>query len=281
VRAEAAVIGAVGVAALLASIAMVVRWGEREVADAEADRTLGDQTRWWLRLVAVTVVTGIVSGVLVAGIGGRLAMRILAATAGTEAQGLLTEADEHVGFITFGGTVGFVTFVGLLGGMIIAALHLAVRPLLPAGRLGGALFGAGLLVVFASRVDPLRSENPDFDIVGPDLLSVAVFSSLALVQGMTTAAVFARFSAAVPLLDVRRLRTVLPYASLLLLVPASPLLLAFVVAGAVVISVRLVPTLRRAVGAPRALAAGRVALALVVLVAAPGFVSAVVDILGG
>jgi hypothetical protein len=206
-------------------------------------------------------------------------MRILAATAGTEAQGLLTEADRHVGFITFGGTISFVAFVGLFGGIVIASLHLAVRPLLPRGWLGGAMFGLGLLVVFASRVDPLRSDNPDFDIVGPDPLSIAVFSVLAMIQGLTTAAVFARLSGAVPLFDIRRPKTVLPYASLVLLVPAPPLLLAFVAAGFVVITVRLVPNLREVVAAPRMLAALRVGLVLVVVVAAPGFVRSVADIL--
>ena len=40
-------------------------------------------------------------------------------------------------------------------------------PAAPAGWLGGLTFGAGLLVVLGTTADPLRDENPDFDIVGP------------------------------------------------------------------------------------------------------------------
>ena len=36
--------------------------------------------------------------------------------------------------------------------------------------LAGSAFGAGLLVVLGTTIDPLRDENPDFDIVGPGWL---------------------------------------------------------------------------------------------------------------
>ncbi len=55
-----------------------------------------------------------VAGFLVPGLGGRLFMRVLAATSGSGAQGRLTEADEVVGDITFDGSLGFVIFVGLV-----------------------------------------------------------------------------------------------------------------------------------------------------------------------
>jgi hypothetical protein len=67
--------------------------------------------------------------------------------------------------------------------VVAAALYLVLRRLLPAGRLGGVVFGVGLLVVFGTTVDPLRRDNPDFDIVGPGWLSVLVFASLAVAFG--------------------------------------------------------------------------------------------------
>ena len=43
-----------------------------------------------------------------------------------------------------------------------------------------------------SRLDPLRADNFDFALVGPDWLSIVAFTALALFQGMLTWAVAAR-----------------------------------------------------------------------------------------
>ena len=55
-------------------------------------------------------------------------MRVLAATSGDGAQGLLTDADEVVGEITLDGTIGFIVFVGIGAGAITAIMLLIVRP---------------------------------------------------------------------------------------------------------------------------------------------------------
>ena len=49
------------------------------------------------------------------------------------------------------------------------------------------VFGAGLLVVLGTNVEPLRGDNPDFDIVGPGWFSVLVFTALALAFGVVLA----------------------------------------------------------------------------------------------
>ncbi|HET7489538.1 MAG TPA: hypothetical protein VFJ85_16545 [Acidimicrobiales bacterium] len=110
------------------------------------------------------------------GPGGRLAMRLLAVTAGDAAQGRLTEADQVVGRITTGGTIGFVIFNGVFGGLAAGLVYLVVRRCLPAGRLGAVVYGLALLVVVGTTVDPLRGGNPDFDLVGPGWLAALVFS---------------------------------------------------------------------------------------------------------
>jgi hypothetical protein len=56
---------------------------------------------WW---VGVLIITATATGILVTGAGGRLAMRLLAATS-PEATGLITEAGEIVGDITVEGTI--------------------------------------------------------------------------------------------------------------------------------------------------------------------------------
>jgi hypothetical protein len=105
-----------------------------------------------------------------------------------------------------------------------------LQPLLPRGRAGGLALGAILLVVAGSRIDPLRADNFDFALLGPDWLAVVVFAALALFQGLLVVALAARLGARWPL-------------------PA------------------------------RAIRVGRVATAAVVLVALPGFVGALAEIL--
>jgi hypothetical protein len=213
------VIGAC-VALVVAGVVLVVRWG---------GLPRGDATPGWLRYGAAALTAGVVAGVLAAGAGGRLVMRLLGATS-PEAEGLITEAGETVGEITAGGTIGFIVFGGVAAGVLSGALYAPLRPLLPPGRLGGVAIGALLLVLAGTRIEPLRSDNIDFAIVGPPWLAVLAFTALGLFHGMVLAAVGSRL--------------------------ATP----------------------PAIG-PRAVLAGRVAVALIVLAALPGFVSSVVEIL--
>src|SRR5688500_15983972 len=121
---------------VLIGVAAVVRWGGmsfqpvREEAD-EGSSSAGSVARRYLWSVTVAVVSGIGSGILIAGAGGRLAMRLLAATAGNEAQGRLTEADEIVGRITTGGSIGFIVFTALFFGAATGVLYLLIRRWLP------------------------------------------------------------------------------------------------------------------------------------------------------
>ena len=84
-------------------------------------------------------------------------MRLLAVTS-PEAQGVLTEADQVVGEITLGGTLGFFVFAGLPFGLAVGIGYALASFVLPRGLLGGAIFGAAMLVVFGSATDPLWAE---------------------------------------------------------------------------------------------------------------------------
>jgi hypothetical protein len=103
-------------------------------------------------------------------------MRLLAVTAGPDAQGRITEAEQVVGRISLDGTLGFI-FTGLFIGAVSEAACLLVRRWLPAGRVGGVAFGVLLLVLAGTRVEPLRPGNLDFDLVGPGWVSVAAFAA--------------------------------------------------------------------------------------------------------
>ena len=265
---------------VLLSLVVIVRWGGQAVEPTvdRADDTPAAVAKRYVWAVTVAVSAGLASGVLLVGPGGRLAMRLLAATAGDGAQGKLTEAEEIVGRITVDGTIGFVVFVGLGFGLASAGLYMVVRRWLPAGRLGGLVLGALLLLAVAPVVDPLRKGNEDFDIVGPGLVAVLVFVALGLAQGLLVAAMAGRFGRTLPPFTTER-RVLLRYWPLLLLLPlVTPVLVVGVVGASVVGLSRVVSASQmRSRGV---IVAGRVALAIGAVAASPRFIGSVIDIAG-
>lgn len=264
---------------VLLGIAAVVRWGGLEVRppgseSEDGPSSVGSRYLWY---VTVAVVSGLGAGILMAGAGGRLAMRLLAFTAGDAAQGRVTEAEEIVGRISTDGTIGFVVFTGLFFGLATGVLYLLIRRWLPGGRLGGLAFGALLLLGAATRIDPLRAENPDFDIVGPGWLAVVVFGALVLVHGMLVAALAGRYSRVLPLAS-SRLRSLLAHAPLVLLIPVFPIALFLALVGIVAVGLSGVRPLVEGFGSRTATTAGRVVLMAIAVATIPGFVSTVADI---
>ncbi len=269
-----AVLGLVGVA----------RWGGTDFhappSDGEASPpTAGDVARRYLRSVTLAIGSGVGAGLLVSGPGGRLAMRLLAATAGDAAQGRETEAEEIVGRITASGTISFVLFTALFFGAATGALYLVIRRWLPAGRLGGLAFGMLLLVLAATRIDPLRSDNPDFDIVGPGWVALVVFGAVVIFHGMLVAAIAGRYSLVLQL-PSWNVRSMAPYAPLLLMLPVFPVFVLVAAVGAVVVLVSRLRPLVDFLRSAAARTAGRVGLAVISLVALPGTVAAIADIAG-
>src|SRR5215218_272648 len=108
---------------------------------------------------------------------------------------------------------------------------------LPAGWVGGLAYGVLLLVVAGTRLEPLRRDNPDFDLVGPGWLSVAAFTALVVFHGMLVAALAGRLSRALPLLSARP-GVIAVYAPLLLpFLPGAPVAVVLVVVGLMVVLV--------------------------------------------
>lgn len=273
---------------VLAGLAAAVRWGglrfeppapPQDQAGPTGPPSMGQVARRYLWYLNVAGASGVGAGILAAGAGGRLVMRLLAVTAGPGAQGRITEADEVVGRITVDGTIGFVVFAGLFGGLATGFLYLLVRRWLPEGRAGGLVYGALLLVLAATRLDPLRPRNPDFDLVGPGWLSVAAFTALVVFHGVLLAALAARLSRVVPVLGSGP-RAIVAYAPLLLFLPLGSATLLLAVVGVIGVLVSQVPGVFAAWRDPRMVTAGRIALVALTVVALPGFASAVVDILG-
>lgn len=266
----------------------IVRWGGLAVqpppAPADDDTVPADRppvslvVRRYLWYLTLAISSGVGAGILAAGAGGRLAMRLLAVTAGPTAQGRITEADQVVGRISAEGTLGFIVFTGLFFGAASGAAYLLLRRWLPGGRTGGVAFGALLLVLAGTRLEPLRPGNPDFDLVGPGWVSVAAFAALVLFHGMLLAALAGRLSRAVPLLALTP-RAIIAHVPLLLLALGSVALVAAIV-GVAVVSASQVPAVAGVWRDRRLVTAGRVILSLVALAALPSFARAVTDILG-
>jgi len=266
----------------------IVRWGGLAVqpppAPADDDTVPAARppvslvVRRYLWYLTLAISAGVGAGILAAGAGGRLAMRLLAVTAGPTAQGRITEADQVVGRISAEGTLGFIVFTGLFFGAASGAAYLLLRRWLPGGRTGGVAFGALLLVLAGTRLEPLRPGNPDFDLVGPGWVSVAAFAALVLFHGMLLAALAGRLSRAVPLLALTP-RAIIAHVPLLLLALGSVALVAAIV-GVAVVSASQVPAVAGAWRDRRLVTAGRVILSLVALAALPSFARAVTDILG-
>jgi hypothetical protein len=277
-------------ALVLAGLVVVLRWGGLAVESPPAPGPdaagppdpppVGFVVRRYLWYLVVAVAAGATAGILAAGAGGRLVMRLLAVTAGADAQGRITEAEEIVGRITVDGTIGFVVFTGLFFGPVSGAAYLLLRRWLPAGRAGGLAFGVLLLVVAGTRLEPLRRGNPDFDLVGPGWVSVVAFAVLVVFHGMLVAALAGRVSRAVPLLAAQP-RAIAIYAPLLLLVlPGPSVALVLIAVGVAIVLVTRIPSIVAAWRSRPVVAVGRVTLAVAALVAFPGFASTLVDILG-
>ena len=137
-----------------------------------------------LRTLAWSVSTaGFVSGLLVVGFGGRLAMRVLVVQSGSTAQGRADDAGERVGEITFGGSIGFLIFAGLLIPLASSLVFIPLRRILPRPAwISGSLFGLLLLATFGVS-DPLSPDNRDFVILSPLWLAVTLVCITALLFG--------------------------------------------------------------------------------------------------
>ncbi len=222
-----------------------------------------------LRQVDMVAIAGVVTGVLFVGPASRLAMRLDAAGDGA-----------RVGApVTAEGTVFLVVFFGVAVGLTTAALFALLRPLLGDGLRSGAGFGLMLLVVVGPLNDPIRADTGEFGLIGPGLVPVLALVAMAVVQGAFLGVLMARLDAAVPLPSARA-RAWAWYLPLAPLASSGAGLIGFVsipVAGGVGVAVRAVSA-ATGVSRRRVVEGGRVVLALVVLLALPRFITAIVTI---
>lgn len=129
-----------------------------------------------LERMRVLIVAGIATGVIVVGIGSRLAMLLLRVTSPERVNGLQSDDDFTIGKVTLAGTYNLM-LLGALVGLIGFAVYRLVRPWLVGPqwfrRLTMALASgavAGSMLVHADGID--------FTVLKPTWLAIGLFVAL-------------------------------------------------------------------------------------------------------
>jgi hypothetical protein len=208
------------------------------------------------RLAAVTA-AGALVGLVVGGLGGRLAMSALAALNPTAA-GLTSDDGFVIGQVTLSGTLNLM-LAGTMLGVLGAAIYTVLRPLM----IGPAWFrllsiGLGPAVVVGDRL--VHVDGVDFAILDPVWLAIALFVLIPGVYAVALSLLAERWLAA----DGFFARATWPraLAPLVLFGPLVPVLVVLALGHLALDVVR-----RRSGGAvPGAAAAGWVARALLAVV---------------
>jgi hypothetical protein len=156
----------------------------RLAAATESGHAEPSRTGEVLRDIARGGISGILAGVVVGGLGGRLVMRI-AALLHPDAVGALTENGNRIGQITPGGTLGLVLF-GVVACAMAGAVWVVVSPWIPGRAVVRALLTAGIAIAIGTPV-LIIGGNPDFVILEHDPVVVLLLVGLVGVIGLSIA----------------------------------------------------------------------------------------------
>lgn len=162
---------------------------ERGPAPPAPERSRLTRSGRFLRAAVVSLSSGLIAGVAVAGFGGRLMMRLAAATSPASVQGAQTSAQETVGEITFGGSAFLIAFVGLLIAPSVGFAYRLVRRWLPGPAAAAGITLAAIAAALVGRAIDLTSpDNIDFEILSPRPLIALMIGVLIVLYGTTLAA---------------------------------------------------------------------------------------------
>jgi hypothetical protein len=155
-------------------------------AEIASDMAATDAVDRWpageiLRDIARGGLAGLVVGVVVAGLGGRVVMRV-AGLLVPSANGSFTENGNRIGDITLAGSVGLIVFVGLLAALIFGVVWVVISPWLPASGVIRGLVAMPIAVALGA-FGLIDRGNRDFAILGHDPLVVASLVALVALSG--------------------------------------------------------------------------------------------------
>jgi len=134
-----------------------------------------------LRDIARGGLAGLVTGVLIAGLGGRIIMRV-AALQVPAAVGRITENGNRIGDITAEGSLGLVLLAGLFFGLAGATVWVVVSPWIPGTGLQRALLAMPVAVALTG-VSLIQGRNPDFQVLRHDGMTVVLLLLLLAAAG--------------------------------------------------------------------------------------------------
>ncbi len=264
----------------------------RPATPAEPSAAAGPVAPWRpglvLRDIALGGLAALPVGVLIGGVGARVAMR-LAAIRVPAATGRLTENGNEIGEITLAGTVALVVFMGLFAGVAAAVVWVTARPWIP-GRTRVRIVLAMPIAVALGSFAIIEGTNPDFAVLGHDPLVVALLVGVIALIGAGVAALDAWLDGRLPYPTSGASPSTAAYGMLaglggllaaLMIVPAyfvpalRPVGIALVVTGAATVAWWIQRT--RGVEAPRAwtIIVGRTGLAAAVVI---GFITLAPDL---
>jgi hypothetical protein len=141
----------------------------------------------------VLIVAGIPTGVIVAGVGGRLSMLVLRLTSPDTVIGMTSDDGFEIGRFTLGESYDLL-MLGALIGLIGAAAYRAVQPWL----LGPVWFARGTVAAASGAVVGsmlVHADGIDFRVLKPTWLAIGLFVALPAVFGATIATVVDRVAA--------------------------------------------------------------------------------------
>jgi hypothetical protein len=149
---------------------------------AGAATTTGVGLRGWrslepvVRLLSAAIIIGAISGAVIGGLGGRLAMRILLLTSDDSVKGLTSDDGFEIGRFTLFDTLGLVIATAFIG-VIAALLYLVVRPFV--ARLGSAAVPAmAVLYGVVGGAMMVHRDGIDFHVLEPAVLAIVLFVAI-------------------------------------------------------------------------------------------------------
>lgn len=235
---------------------------------AAPGRYVAPSEAWWLqdmRRLAAVGSAGALVGFVVAGLGSRLAMFVLAAL-NPQVHGRISDDGFVMGRFDLGATAGLVLFCTVLG-VLAGVLYLLLRQLrFGPARFHGAAMVVGPTVVAAAAL--VHTDGIDFTVLEPRWLAFGLFVLLPLLATWALVGLAEAWLAPTSWFRQGSGWRGLPAVSVLLLFPLAPVLLA---AGLLRFAQQRSDTVRRALAHP-----GVAWVARGVLVVA--FVTAAVDL---
>jgi hypothetical protein len=164
-----------------------------------------------LREIARGGIAGVIAGALVAGVGGRVVMR-LAAVAVPDSAASFTENGFVIGSITPAGSLGLIAF-GAVTGLLVGAFWVAVATWIPGTGVRRALATMPLAVAVGG-VGLVEGSNSDFRVLQNDPLVVAMLIGLVAAVGFVVALADELLDRRLPVVATSRGRVVVAYAVL-------------------------------------------------------------------